>query len=66
MTDSQIRAVVFQALDNAVANGYDMFNEPVDQVAMDLIGCCRDFEEIGDYNVLVPHIEAWKQSRKDR
>lgn len=55
--------LVFNALDNAVENGYrEDLNDSV-SIALDLIEYCSDFEN-ANLEELLPYIRAWLASPK--
>jgi hypothetical protein len=66
-----LRDLVFEAMDNAVENGYGemMKTDGLSTVAMDLIGCdsdiCEAMDARCDSDELIPHIEAWRAERSE-
>lgn len=57
MTD--LRSEVFEALNNAVANGYDLRLLPASEVAVDLLDRCAPLEHLEPDDVL-PFIIEWQ------
>ena len=61
-----LRDEVFEALDNAIANGYDMKSWAPTDVAVDLLDHCASLEHLEPDDVL-PHIIEWQLlPRKDQ
>lgn len=69
-----IQQTVFEALNRALENGFDMRKgypqlehmdrqHNLEQIAIDLCDHDTDFEEM-DYLELVTHIEAWQKSKE--
>ena len=54
-----LRRAVFEALDNAIANGFTMTAMTNDQIAVDLKDCDADLENVAESD-LVPIIEEWR------
>jgi hypothetical protein len=62
MTDPAMRRAVFEALDNAVANGFDMPSLASDDIARDLKDCDADLASAAESD-LVPIVDEWKERR---
>jgi hypothetical protein len=62
---SNLRDRVFEALQNAVDNGYGnfVFVADPDEVAADLCDCCADLEDEDPGN-LVPFVQEWRARTK--
>lgn len=65
---SELRDAVFEALDNAVANGYDQRFMETEALANDLLDCDADIFDMVDGAVitrrgLVDAVTAWKAAR---
>jgi hypothetical protein len=58
--DERTRTVVFRALDNAVANGYEVAAADVE--AADLAGLDADLEGVLPEQI-APHVAAWRAAR---
>lgn len=60
MTPEEIKAAVFEALDNTIVNGYrDAIDDPEEALAVDLATHDAALDEIEPDN-LIPHIKAWR------
>lgn len=57
-----VRTSVFEALDNALENGYDPRLQPTEEVAVELTSFDADLEDF-EPATLVEHVEAWKASK---
>lgn len=62
--DQPLDRHVHEALSNAVENGYDMRSTPSSVLAMNLSECDAGCQGLS-MNVLIPHIDAWKQTTTD-
>lgn len=64
MNEAEIKAAVFEALNNAVANGHDVscFEDP-ELVAVDLTDLDADLEDQAIKD-LVPHIKVWQEEHR--
>jgi hypothetical protein len=60
--NAHLRSTVFQALNNAVTNGYDISAMTPGEIAFDPIQCDADLENVPARD-LVPFIEEWKTTQ---
>jgi hypothetical protein len=58
---ASIRERVFEALDNAYENGYDLRAWPASETMMDLLTYCGDLDGLEADEVL-PHVIAWQKT----
>lgn len=58
MKTEEIRAAVFEALDNATANGYAVASSSPERIATDLLTYDAGLEDQTETK-LVPHIREW-------
>lgn len=58
-----IKKKVFECLDNAVANGYDIFEETAEDIADDLGDYAKQFERTS-VSTTLPHIKEWLFSKR--
>jgi len=56
-----IRSAVFEALDNAAKNGFDMKEYENGVIIQDLLDCDADLEDL-PFDALLPHVRAWKKA----
>lgn len=61
--DQRLRAAVFEALNNAVINGYDFDGWTAEAVAQDLINYDSDLEGC-EIDELLPFVIEWRKTRK--
>lgn len=53
-----LQAMVYEALDNAKANGYGVADNSIPAIVQDLKECDADLEDVLEADIR-PHVEAW-------
>ena len=69
MNDQQLAAIalqkkVWENLDSALANDYDMRGWTLEDIVLDLMCFAADLEDIEEVALLEPHVKSWLEARR--
>jgi hypothetical protein len=61
---TEMEKMVHSNLDDAMANGYDVSDWPVDDIVNDLLAYSHECEDNSPHE-LKPHVESWIAARRN-
>lgn len=61
---AEMRTMIHENLDDALANGYDISGWPAEDIVTDLMAFSWQCEDYGE-DKIKPHVESWLAARKN-